>query len=233
MTILLEAQRLQVAKTACALLKSGLVVNTSGNVSIRVDDKIAITPSGQSYKDLTAEDVVVLDLEGNPLDGDLLPSSETPLHLSLYGSDAGIQSIVHTHSVYATAVSTLVEELPAVHYQIADLGGPVPVAPYQTFGTPELAASVTTAIRGRKAALMQNHGAVTLADTVEQALARAVTLEWLSRLYLLAIQSGSPSLIDDEELARVKRQQAKFAEEQKCRLAARASSSCCDNVDSS
>jgi L-fuculose-phosphate aldolase len=231
MTVLLEAERLQVAKTALALLQTGLVVNTSGNVSMRVDDHVVITPSGCDYEHLAARDILVLDLDGNPVDGDLLPSSETPLHLSVYASDADILSIVHTHSVYATAVSTLVSELPAVHYQIADLGGPVPVAPYATFGTDELAASVTTALRGRSATLMQNHGAVTVADTVKQALARSVTLEWLSRVYLIAAQSGSPSLIDDEELARVKAQQQKFGEEQKVRLAARPVTGCCGGDD--
>ncbi len=232
MTILLEEQRLQVARTALALLRTGLVVNTSGNVSMRVDDCVVITPSGCDYEELTAADIVVLDLDGNPVEGDLLPSSETPLHLSVYASDDGIRSIVHTHSVYATAVSTLVSELPAVHYQIADLGGPVPVAPYATFGTDELAASVTAALRGRTAALMQNHGGVTVADTVKQALARSVTLEWLSRVYLIALQSGSPSLIDDEELARVKKQQQKFGAEQRGRLAARPTTSCCGSDES-
>jgi L-fuculose-phosphate aldolase len=227
MTILLETQRLKVAKTALAMLRTGLVVNTSGNVSIRIDDHVVITPSGHDYDSLVAEDIVVLDMDGNPLDGDLLPSSETLLHLSVYASNPSIQAIVHTHSLYATAVSTLITELPAIQYQIAGLGGPVPVAPYQTFGTPELAASVTAAIHGRSAALMQNHGAVTVADTVEQALAKSVTLEWLSRLYLIATQSGSPSLVDDEELARVKRQQDKLADEQKRRLAARPPAHCC------
>lgn len=221
MTILLETERLQVAKTALALLQTGLVVNTSGNVSVRVDDHIVITPSGRSYEELTVEDILVLDMDGNPVDGDLLPSSETPLHLSVYASDASIRSIVHTHSLYATAVSTLVTELPAIHYQVEDLGGPVPVAPYQTFGTPELAASVTEALRGRSAALMQNHGAVTVADSIDKALARSVTLEWLARLYLVATQSGSPSLVDDEELARVRKQFSKYAEGQNRRLASR------------
>jgi L-fuculose-phosphate aldolase len=232
MTILLEQQRKKVAETALALLKTGLVVNTSGNVSIRVDNHVVITPSGRSYESLAANDVLIVDLDGNPVDGDLLPSSETPLHLSIYSSDDDIRAIVHTHSVYATAVSTLVTELPAIHYQIADLGGPVPVAPYQTFGTPELAASVTNAIKGRAAALMQNHGAVTVAENVERALSRCVTLEWLSRVYLIAAQSGSPSLIDDDELARVKEQQKQFGDEQKRRVAARPSGSCCGDDES-
>lgn len=232
MTIWLESQRRQVAKTALALLRTGLVVNTSGNVSIRVDDHVVITPSGCDYESLVAEDIVVLDLDGKPVAGDLLPSSETPLHLSVYAADSSVRSIVHTHSVYATAVSTLVQSLPAIHYQIVELGGPVPVAPYQTFGTPELAASVTKALRGRAAALMQNHGAVTVADSVEKALSRSITLEWLSRVYLIATQSGSPSLVDDNELGRVKEQQARFVDEQKRRIAARPGSSCCDGEES-
>jgi len=227
-----EEQRLQVAKTALALRQTGLVVNTSGNVSVRVGDNVLITPSGRDYEALTAEDIIVLDLDGNSTDGDLLPSSETPLHLSVYASDDNIHSIVHTHSVYATAVSTLAKELPAIHYQIADLGGPVPVAPYQTFGTRALATAVTESLRGRSAALMQNHGAVTVADTLPQALARSVTLEWLSRLYLIASQSGNPSLIDDDELDKVRVQQKMFADEQQRRVAARLDEEphgCCDH----
>lgn len=227
MKIPLKKARKRVAKTARDLLRSGLVVNTSGNVSVRIGDHVAITPSGTAYKSLDAADIVVVDMQGDSVSGDLLPSSETPLHLSVYSSDPGISAIVHTHSVFATAVSTLLKELPAIHYQIADLGGPVPVAPYQTFGTPELAASVTDAIRGRSAALMQNHGAVTVADTVDQALARSVTLEWLCRVYLIATQSGKPALIDGQELERVRQQQEKFREEQKRRIASRKSAGCC------
>lgn len=232
MPVLLEKERLQVAKTALALLRAGLVVNTSGNVSMRIDDKIVITPSGCAYEELTAQDIVVLDLAGEQIEGDLLPSSETPLHLAVYAADQQTRAIVHTHSVHATAVSTLVAELPAIHYQIADLGGPVPVAPYQTFGTPELAASVIAAIKGRAAALMQNHGAVTIAGTLEQALARSVTLEWLSRVYLIAAQSGPPSIIDDIELDRVREQQKRFGSEQKRRLDARDATGCCDDGES-
>jgi L-fuculose-phosphate aldolase len=221
MTLLYEEQRLQVAKTALGLLQTGLVVNTSGNASVRIGDHVVITPSGRPYESLQPGDVVVLDMQGDTVDGDLLPSSETPLHLSVYASDENIKAIVHTHSVYATAVSTLVDELPAIHYQIADLGGPVPVAPYRTFGTPELAASVTGALRGRAATLMQNHGAVTVADTLDQALARSVTLEWLARVYLIAEQSGTPSLIDRDELKRVRERQLDFAARQKARLNSR------------
>jgi L-fuculose-phosphate aldolase len=125
--------------------------------------------------------------------------------------------------VSATAVSTIVDTLPAIHYQLADLGGPVPVAAYRTFGTPELAEVVSKAMQDRGAALMQNHGAVTTGESVDQAFARSVTLEWLCRVFLVAKQSGSPSLIDDRELERVKAQQSWFRGEQRRRLRKRQS----------
>ena len=217
----LEEERRQVADTARKLEETGLVVNTSGNVSARRGDHVAITPSGCAYDTLTAADVVVVDAKGDVIDGDLLPSSETPLHLALYAAKPGVGAIVHTHSVYATAVSTLIKELPAIHYQVVTLGGPVPVAPYRTFGTPELAAVVTEAMQDRSAVLMQNHGATTVGKTLDDALARTVTLEWLARVYLIASEAGSPSLIDAEELARVETQMERLAAERDARLAAR------------
>ena len=217
----LEAERQQVADTARKLLETGLVVNTSGNVSIRSADHVAITPSGCAYETVAARDVVVVDTQGSVVDGDLLPSSETPLHLALYAAKPDIGAIVHTHSVYATAVSTLIKELPAIHYQVVTLGGPVPVAPYRTFGTPELAAVVTEAMQDRAAVLMQNHGATTVGNTLDEALARTITLEWLARVYLIASEAGSPSMIDAEELARVEKQMERLATERVARLAAR------------
>lgn len=219
--MLLESQRTEVADTARKLVELGLVVNTSGNVSIKRGGHVAITPSGCAYETLTAADIVVVDESGDVVDGDLLPSSETALHLSLYASSTEFAAIVHTHSVYATAVSTLVDVLPAIHYQIVTLGGPVPVAPYRTFGTPELAAVVTEAMAGRSAALMRNHGATTVGATLDEALSRTITLEWLARVYLIANEGGSPSLIDDDELTRVGEQMAELARERDRRLAAR------------
>lgn len=217
----LEAERQQVADTARKLLETGLVVNTSGNVSIRSADHIAITPSGCAYETLSARDIVVIDLQGDVVDGDLLPSSETPLHLALYAAKPDIGAIVHTHSVYATAVSALVKELPAIHYQVVTLGGPVPVTPYRTFGTPELAAAVTEAMQDRTAVLMQNHGATTIGNSLDEALARTITLEWLARVFLIASDAGSPSMIDSEELARVEAQMERLAKEREARVAAR------------
>ena len=219
--LLYEAQRIQVAKAALTLFESGLVVNTSGNVSTKIADHVLITPSGRSYNQVEPRDIVVLDLQGAIIDGDLLPSSETPLHLSIYNSNPETGAIVHTHSVHATAVSTLLKELPAIHYQIADLGGPVPVAPYRTFGTPALAAVVTEVLQNQPAALMQNHGAVTVGNTIAQALARSITLEWLSQVFLQAHQCGEPSLIENEELDSVRKRQKQLANDRRKHLETR------------
>ena len=215
--LLYETPRTQVAKAALTLFETGLVVNTSGNVSTKVEEHVVITPSGRPYNEMEPRDIVVLDLEGNIIDGDLLSSSETPLHLAIYAAYPQTTAIVHTHSIHATAVSTLLSELPAIHYQIADLGGPGPVAPYRTLGTSALADIVTKALRNRNAALMQNHGAVTIGNTIEQALTRCITLEWLSEVFLQSHQNGKPSIIDNNELENVRRRQQDLIEaRQKC-----------------
>ena len=204
-------QRQQVAETALSLLETGLVVNTSGNASVRVDDDIIITPSTREYDSLQAEDICVIDLDGEMTDGRYLPSSETPLHLAIYNSRPDIHAIVHTHSVHATAVSTLVQELPAIHYQMVDLGGAVPVAPYETFGSHELAASVLGVLTERTAALMQNHGSITVADTLKKALARTIALEWCCEVWLKAITAGKPSTLDEAQMDAAKRQMESIA----------------------
>ena len=120
---------------------------------------------------------------------------------------------MHTHSLYATAVSNIVNELPAVHYQIVDLGGMVPVAPYETFGSPELASAVTTHIRGRSAVLMQNHGAVTIGDNLREVLNRSILLEWLSSLFLISShEKMPPSSLTEQQLRAVVLQKQKYSD---------------------
>ncbi len=212
MSLLYKKKRSGVAKTALSLLNCGLVVNTSGNVSQRIGDHIIITPSGRAYDRLRPKDICVLDLDGNRVDGDLLPSSETPLHLALYNSDPAIQAIVHTHSVHATAVSTLVDVLPAIHYQMVDLGGEIPVAPYATFGSDELADSVLSVITGHTAVLMKNHGSISFADNLAKALARTITLEWCCEVWLKAATAGEPSTLNGAQLELAKQQMKEIAQ---------------------
>jgi len=205
-----ETQRAEVAKTALGLLTAGLIVNTSGNVSIRIGEHVVITPSGRDYRTLAAADIAVVDLKGRVVEGEMLPSSETPLHMSIYESNPDTKAIVHAHSLYATAVSTVLDLLPTIHYQMVELGGAVPVAPYRTFGTDELAEVTSRALLGRSAVIMKNHGSLTTADSLDKALSRCVTLEWCSKLYLTALSAGKPNILSADEMALAEKQMESF-----------------------
>lgn len=190
--------------TARRTVADGLVVGTSGNVSVRVGDTVLVTPTGVPYDRLGPGDMVGLGLDGRQVLGSLRPTSELPLHLAVYRA-TGARAIVHTHAVHATAVSTLVDELPPIHYMTAALGGPVRVAPYATYGTDELAGHVLRALTGRTACLLRNHGTLTHGDTLDQAYDRTAQLEWMCRLWLTATASpaGPPSLLTPAQLAEV------------------------------
>jgi L-fuculose-phosphate aldolase len=200
--MLLGELRTEIAGVCRQLAAAGLVIGTAGNVSARDGDLVAVTPSGLDYGSLTAELVGVHRLDGSPVEAPLQPSSELPLHLSVYAA-TGTAAIVHTHSPAATAASTLVDEIPAVHYYVALFGGPVAVAPYATYGTEELAAHVAGALNGRTGCLMANHGAVTTGPGLATAYSRAVCLEWLCDVYLRAAAAGTPRLLPPEEIDRV------------------------------
>lgn len=190
--------------TARRTAAEGLVVGTSGNVSVRVGDAVLVTPSGVPYDRLTPEDALGVDLDGNQLFGDLAPTSELPLHLEVYRR-TGAGAVVHTHAVHATAVSTLVPELPAIHYMTAALGGPVRVARYALYGSEELARNMAEALRDRTACLLQNHGTVTYGASLDQAYDRTAQLEWMCRLWLTAssVPGLSPTLLSEEQLSDV------------------------------
>lgn len=203
MSAVLEAQRRAVVECCRRMVADGLVVGTSGNVSIRSGDRIAVSPTGMAYETMTAADVCVVDTGGRRVDGERAPTSELPMHLTAYRV-TGAYAVVHTHSAAATAVSTLVDRLPAVHYIVAQFGGAVRVAPYATYGTEELAAAMATALDGRTGCLLQNHGTITVAATVEEAYAKAQYLEWLCDVWLRAKAAGEPKLLDDAEIDRVR-----------------------------
>ncbi|WP_113703156.1 class II aldolase/adducin family protein [Nonomuraea lactucae] len=177
----------------------GLVIGTSGNLSVRQGDLVAVTPSGVALDRLTPETCPVVDVAGHLVEGELQPSSETPMHLAVYeATDA--QAVVHTHSVFGTVVATTMTELPPVHYNALLLGGAVKVAPYATYGTPELAANVRAALEGRRAALMANHGGVTIGATLEEAFEATRLLEWLCEVYVRALGVGRPAVLTAEQL---------------------------------
>ncbi|MFI7233806.1 class II aldolase/adducin family protein [Streptomyces cyaneofuscatus] len=193
-----------VVATARRSAAEGLVVGTSGNVSARVGNLVLVTPSGVPYDRLGPGDAVGVGLDGRQVLGELKPTSELPLHLAVY-AETDAAAVVHTHAVHATAVSTLVTEVPLVHYASAILGGPVRTAAYARYGTPELADAMLTALRDRTGCLLANHGTVTYGSTLDQAYDRTAQLEWLCRLWLTAsaLPGRTPALLSEAQLAEV------------------------------
>ncbi|MEO3814467.1 class II aldolase/adducin family protein [Sphaerisporangium sp. B11E5] len=198
----LADERAALCDTGRRMVETGLVLGTAGNLSVRSGDLVTVSPGGVALDELTPADCPVLDLSGEVVEGVRAPSSETPMHLAIYRAGP-TGAIVHTHSSYAVVVSATHTELPPIHYNALLLGGVVRVAPYATYGTPELAAHVTAALEGRQAALMQNHGAVAIGPGLEQALAGARLLEWLCQVYVQAKTIGEPRVLSEDELIAV------------------------------
>ena len=188
----------------------GLITGSAGNVSARTPSGMLITPSSVPPSSVEPENLCEIDL-ATGLVSDGTPSSEWLLHLGVYRT-GGAGAVVHTHSLAATAVSLIADELPAVHYYIDRLGGPVPVVPYATYGSEELADSVGAALRGRRAVIMANHGAVTTGATLAAAVERARLLEWLAELYLKACAVATPRVLTSDDLDAVREQPARLAE---------------------
>ncbi|PPL20226.1 class II aldolase/adducin family protein [Microterricola pindariensis] len=183
------------------MVSSKLVYGTAGNVSIRVGDRILISPSSVPYSELTPELICEVGLDGSvPAGQRAKASSEVPLHLELYrNSDAA--AVVHAHSAAAVAAGLVTDEIPAIHYMIRQFGGPVRVADYATFGSADLASLVSQAIHGRTAALMRSHGLVVYAADLGAALAGCEQLEWLCDVYLRARAAGPIiATLDTDEL---------------------------------
>ena len=202
--MLLPDAREAILATCQELSRAGLVVGTAGNVSVREGDLVAVSPSGLRYADLTPELVGVHRLDGAAVEAPLAPSSELPLHLAIYAARPEVAAVVHTHSPAATALSALVDEVPAVHYYVAMFGGAtVPVAPYATYGTNELARNVVHALRDHTGCLMGNHGAVTVGPDLVTAHEKSTYLEWLCDVYLRASSAGTPRLLSAAEIAAV------------------------------
>ena len=202
MTADLDGMRSSVADASRRLAAEGLLIGTSGNVSVRVDGQVAVTPTGADLSRVTPAEVTVVDLDGRVVAGDLEPTSELDLHLGVYARHDAL-AVVHTHAPEATALSCVLDELPCIHYQQLMLGGAVRVAPYATFGTPALAASVVEALTGRSAALMANHGSVTTGGSLDKAVENALLLEWLCTVYRSAQALGTPRVLDEEQQAAV------------------------------
>lgn len=187
------------------LSTSGLTVATGGNLSVadRKEGLIAISPSATDYLEMKPSQVVLVTMEGKKVEGRGKPSSELPLHLALYRKRGDVQAVVHTHSVYATTIASLGLEIPAFHYLVGFSGKKIPLAPYATFGSEELAQNVAAALEDYNAVLMAGHGMVAVGDSLPAAFAVAEIVEYLSRVYCQVRTLGEPPLLADKEISKV------------------------------
>ncbi|MDO5146635.1 MAG: L-fuculose-phosphate aldolase [Eubacteriales bacterium] len=200
--MLLQKEREDVVTYCRKLIHAGLTKGTGGNISILNEEKklFAISPSGIDYFEMEAEDVVVLDLEGNVVDGKRKPSSECDLHRIFYNNRDDIKAVVHAHSTYSTVLATLREGLPASSYLIAFAGKDVRCGKYASFGTPELAEYTFEAMKDRKAALMANHGLISGGGDILNAFNIAEEIEYCAEVYVKARMIGKPVLLDETEM---------------------------------
>ena len=197
----LETVRQSVVEAGLVLVRSGMINGTYGNISCRLDKTcIAITPSGRDYEKLTPADIMVTDLDGNIVAGTLLPSSELALHLEIYKCFPKAMAIVHTHSVYASALAVAHKDLPPVIEDLTQIvGGSVRCTDYAIAGTKELGLKAVKAMEGgRSAALLANHGAVCWGRDLKEALITATILEKAAQIYCVAESIGSVFPLDNK-----------------------------------
>src|SRR5690625_1926894 len=203
--MLLKKERERLVEYGKRLITRNLTTGSGGNLSIynREKNLVAITPSGVDYFDTKLEDIVVVDMEGNIVEGDLQPASEIGMHLIFYKNREDANAIVHTHSKFATAIASMGWELEPVHYLIAFAGYDVKCAEYATYGTEKLADNALKAIEDRNAVLLANHGLIALGPDIGRAFSTAEHLEFVSEIYYLTKTLGEPKLLSRENIEEV------------------------------
>ena len=210
------SQRGALLEAARRMSAEGLTHGTSGNVSVRVEDGLLITPTGMAYSQLSQEDLVEVRWDGTVPAGQRAASSEWQMHRDLYQHREDASAIFHTHSMFCTTLSCLRKPIPAVHYMIAVTGASVVrCARYETFGTAELSAAAGEALKGSKACLLANHGMVALGSSLADAHKVTSEVENLAAQYWRALQIGEPFILDDAEIARVIQKFATYGQQPK------------------
>jgi L-ribulose-5-phosphate 4-epimerase len=201
--MLLEALRHEVWKYNLVLPKYGLVVMTSGNISGRDPESglVVIKPSGYSYEEMTPADMVVVDMDGNVVEGHLKPSVDTATHLYVYAHRPDVFGIGHTHSTYATSFAALGRSIPSCLTASAMLGGEIPCGGFAVIGGEQIGAEIVRTIGAARAVLMQNHGVFTVGDSPRQAAKMAIEVEEIAKITHLAMLKGDPILLSREQLA--------------------------------
>lgn len=201
--MLMQSEREQIVEIGKQMSLSGLCPGTSGNQSIYNPELglMAIKPSGIGYMETTPEDVVIMDLESNIVDGKRKPSSEWDMHTEFYKHKPACHAIVHTHSSFCTTFAVLGKPIEAVHYVLADANAyEIPCAPYHTFGTPELAEDAVKYCGDGDAVLLANHGIIVCGKTLSGAFGLAKNLEYIAGLQYRALCIGKPNVLTKEQL---------------------------------
>jgi L-fuculose-phosphate aldolase len=183
--------------------RRGLNQGVTGNISVRIPDGFLITPSGMAYDDMEPDDLVIMRLDGSH-EGKRRPSSEWRFHRDIMAKRPEVGSVAHMHSMFASTLSCLRKDIPAVHYMIVVGGGSsIRCAPYRTYGTQALADSALKALEDRNACLLANHGMICVGPSLKKAMWLAVEVETLAAQYWRALQIGEPCLLTDDEVAQV------------------------------
>lgn len=202
-----EKEKIEIVEYGKKLITDRLTTGTSGNISIYDPEKklMLISPSGIGYFDTKPEDIVVMDLDGNVVEGDKKPSSEHGLHAAMYKSKPNARATVHTHSMYCTVLSVLGEPIRAAHYVVADAGVTcVPCAKYETYGTMELANAAVKAMGESDAVLLANHGMVAVGKSLKSAYGLAAGMEYCAEVYYRALCTNkTPNILSDDEMRKV------------------------------
>lgn len=201
----IAAVRRQVSQLHQELVKNNLVTWTGGNVSglVAGENVFVIKPSGVAYQDLTPENMIVCDLDGNVLEGQHKPSSDTAAHAYVYRNLPNVGGVVHTHSTYATAWAACGKPIPCVITAMADeFGGEIPVGPFAIIGDDSIGRGIvqTLANHRSRAVLMQNHGVFTIGKDATDAVKAAVMCEDVAKTVHLAFQVGEPIAIPQESI---------------------------------
>lgn len=195
--------RQQLLRTAIASQEEGLNRGTSGNLSVRCGAGFLITPSGMPISEMQIEDLVYMDMQGNP-QGRCKPSSEWRFHRDILHGRPEANAVLHAHSTFATTLACLGLDIPPFHYMIAAAGGKtIRCAPYAIFGSQALSDHAMAALEDRKACLLANHGMIAIGTSLESALALAIEVECLCQQYSLTLQTGAPNILTDMEMDEV------------------------------
>jgi L-fuculose-phosphate aldolase len=203
--MILKEEKKEIIRFGKKLIDSRLTTGTGGNLSIfnRKEGVIAISPSGMDYLEMKLEDIVLININGEVIEGGRKPSSELNFHTMLYLKRDDINAIIHTHSVYATTLACLNWEIPPIHYLVGFSGNKVPLAPYATFGTSELSDNISETIENYNAILLANHGLVTIGIDLQSTFYIAEQIELVAQIYYQSRCLGKPVILSDREMEKV------------------------------